>query len=334
MTKGTIVKLAAITLMAGFLTGCETSSLQRDFKVGDVERVRYANSQLYKNWVEMPNKEPSEPNTKETRYEMVLRQKVVSIGEDGSAILEVTIEKALLNIISNVNKKKTDMSFVSSKGKVKSDWPGERKIDGASYRIKMKPNTEVVEVIGLDKLHKKLNLKEDSRAGWLLSEKQIKMYHEREFVKNAPSKVGLGKKYQKASKLPHNMIKAKALEYNYTPVEIIEKNGVNLAVVNISGEALQTLPEGVEEVKGPGNFFQSFLIEKSDMQEFKITGKGLFDLTTGKARKENRDIDILLLLDGDKMNLGNPKSKDNAKGSGGKMFTVIKMHQTFETLAK
>jgi len=140
------------------------SALRCRYTVGSVERARFANSSQNKVWVEMPDKEPSEPQSNETQREIVLRSEVEKVQEDGSAIIKVTIEQAKVSetVITKETKQtakdaektlkdtKRTNTYSSDAEGTKSTWRNQPKLAGASYKIEIAPDTTVKEIMGLE----------------------------------------------------------------------------------------------------------------------------------------------------------------------------------------
>ncbi|MCK5270025.1 MAG: hypothetical protein KAJ46_04540, partial [Sedimentisphaerales bacterium] len=169
------------------------TSLRCKYKVGEEHTVRFTSNKLNKVWVEMPKKKPTLTGKNETQHEIVLRTKVESADEDGSAILNVTIEQIKFTMTSDVRKKKSKNEYYSDAKKTTStpSWPNEPKLYGASYKIRIAADTTVKEVIGIDKLYKKIGVDKDAKriVVGLINEEKVKRYHERDFLRYSPGRV-------------------------------------------------------------------------------------------------------------------------------------------------
>gem|GEM_PF-1134164 len=332
------------------------SALRCRYTVGSVERARFANSSQNKVWVEMPDKEPSEPQSNETQREIVLRSEVEKVQEDGSAIIKVTIEQAKVSetVITKETKQtakdaektlkdtKRTNTYSSDAEGTKSTWRNQPKLAGASYKIEIAPDTTVKEIMGLDELRQKLEIGEDDtgKAVSLISEESIKSYHEREFVRYSPDRFTpqqgydhpLPKNYEKNLPVSNAIIKAKAIKKIYSAQEPQKKNNSQTVTITCQGEPLHLLPEGITEPQLSGSFFLIVTKEKSDMQGFKIAGRGDFDLTTRQVIEDSSETECTLVLDGAKIGFGEQPGKKIEPGSAGFMFTQFNSQSKYELL--
>ena len=319
----------------------KATELRCRYNTGLAERVRLTSRTMNKVWVEMPGKESTNPSMNETESEIVLRSEVESVQQDGSAVIKVTIETVKLNLKSDVNDKAKTDKYSSSDKETTSTWSGAPKLAGASYKIKIAPDTTVLEVMGLDELRKTLKIKSDDRGivPRLISESNIKKYHQHPFIQYSPAKVpeekgadfALPKKYEKNVILPDAMIKAKAVKKIYQPAQVQQQGDSQIVTISINGEPLYVLPEGVAQPIEPNNFGQTLIKKMSEMQELKITGQGVFDLTAGKTLSDKNDIDCTLILLEEDIGMGDPNKK-KGKGSGGVMFTKVERRSSYEVL--
>ena len=92
-----LIWMGAVALF--FLAGCAESQLLRcKYTVGKVERVRYYREFIYRSWVEMPGKGSTKSGMRKTVEELIVRREVESVEPDGSAVIKVTFEKAMMTI--------------------------------------------------------------------------------------------------------------------------------------------------------------------------------------------------------------------------------------------
>ena len=305
--------------------GCGgNGAIKCNYKVGDVEKVRWQREHLYKNWVEMKPEEKSQESKRNTTESVTMTRKVVAVEADGSALIDVTIEQAEMALQTDVQKRQISRKYLSTDEKTVSDWPGNQQLAGSTYQIKVAPDTTVIETIGLEELRDKLGLSEDDRsiAGKMLDEEYIKNLHEREFVKYGPKPAGQS---QKDLPIPDVMIKAKAIKKTFKAAPAT--NG--LVAVTSTGDALYALPEGMEETPQPNDFGQSLIKDKSDMNELSSFGTGVIDLAEGKVQSEDKIVACSLILAESKVFAGANKKKD---GPEGMMFTEIRLTEKFERL--
>ncbi len=318
------------------------TSLRCRYKVGEEHKARFISNKLNKVWVEMPGKKPTLTGKNESQHEIVLRTKVESVDKDGSAILNVTIEQVRLTMTSDVRKKKSKNEYYSDakKNTSTSSWPNEPKLYGASYKIRIAPDSTVKEVIGMDKLYKKIGVDKDDKriVTGLINEQTVKKYHERDFLRYCPARVAPSKgetfalptEYEKKLPIPDAMIKAKAIKKKFKVNEIQKKGKTNLVKVRSSAEPLYVLPEGIEEPPPLNDFGKTMIKRMSDMNELKITDEALFDLSAGLVRSEKSNIECTLIILEE--NIGMGQSKNKKKSTGGAMFTVVKIDNTYELI--
>ncbi|MCK5271468.1 MAG: hypothetical protein KAJ52_02785 [Sedimentisphaerales bacterium] len=316
------------------------TSLCCQYKVGKEHTVRFTSNKLNKVWVEMPKKKPTLTGQNETQHEIVLRTKVESVDKDGSAILNVTIEQIKFTMTSDVRKKKSKNEYYSDakKNTSTSSWPNEPKLHGASYKIKIAPDTTVKEVIGIDKLYKKIGVDKDDRriVIGLINEEKIKRYHERDFLRYCPGRVASSKgeafalptAYEGKLPIPDAMIKAKAIKKTFKVHKVQKEKKAHLVKVVGTAEPLYVLPEGIEEPPALNDFGKTMIKRMSDMNELKITDEALFDLSAGVVRSEKTSVECTLIILEENIGMGQGKNKK--KGAGGAMFTMVKIDNTYE----
>ncbi len=341
ITNRNIISVASLVVLAGIaLGGCSSTNLRCKYQPGAVQTVRYTNQWQYKNWVEMPKKKPSVPSTKSSKIELVLQKQVQSVAPDGTALIKVTVKKALVTMHSDVRGKKTSLEYISDATHTKTDWPGEPALAGKSYFIKIAPDTTVKSIIGTNKLEKQMGLidSKGNVAGGvvasLLSDEKIRERNELGFVLKAPESVNPGTTYVQYTPLPADMpgvmIKAKAIKNIFTVDGITNQDGKKIVNVSIKEEPLEALPEGISSTPKPNNFGQLMIKQNSTMNNFSATGKALFDLTNNTVLSSTRTTKCLLLLNGDNLGFGNKKK--HTKGSGGEMFTEISMQTEYKVI--
>ncbi len=330
-------RLALIVVMATviFLSGCSSNApaLRCAYQIGDTQTITFSTVTEYQTWVKMPDKDPTDPDKRQTIKDLTLDRTVESVDGDGNAIMNVTFKSVKLVIDTNVRNDPKHKEYSNDGDKFLSDWPKEPKLVGKSYKIKIAPDTSVLEVIGLNELtqalRQEIKLKDgDEFSGVvssLIDENEIKSVHEREFMKFAPAKIAMGKPYVKVIPIPDSMIKAQAIRKIFTPTA----SGDMIEVVSTI-EPLYQLPEGMEEPEEPNNFGQALIKDKSDMQELEIVNTGKLDAVTRKQLSETIKLNCVLILDGDKLGFGNQNAKDKPKGAGGEMFTTINSTISFE----
>ncbi|MCP4708459.1 MAG: hypothetical protein GY869_07535 [Planctomycetes bacterium] len=298
---------------------------QELFQQGQVDTIRFVRSDSYRNWVEMPDQPPTMESSRLLTEEIVLTREVETLNPDGSVILKVTFDQ--VNITDNRIVQGTEnlFQYISNSQETKSTKPGEPPLAGASYRVKLAPDTSVQEIVGLTELRQQLELPEGSvgLAALMLSERRIKKCHEREFLQSG---VQSDKPATKLFPVEHEMNKAKALEKTF----IASLPGTNTMSVSMTGEAVYVLPDGWTEPPQPVDPFRPQIKELSDMQPPEIIGESIFDQSTKKVLQDNYSVKCLLILPGNKIaqRVDNKEVEDD----GGLMFTEIKLEHKFETI--
>lgn len=313
-----VVMSGIITLFVG-LVGCQQANQIRcQYQSGQSERITVAQEKNYESWVEMPEKEPTQRNSRKNRQELTLLRHVDSVASDGSALMTITIEKAEVALDIDTQKSKSKHHYTSTAENTNTTWGNEPAVAGVSYQIKIAPDTRVLEIIGLDEARTGLNIKKDAKgiASNILSEEAIRVIHERSFVKDSPGPEAL-------APIPDAMIKAKAIRktYNY------QQDAEHITALSV-GEAAYTAPEGFPEPPTPSNMGQTMIINISEMDKLIVQGRGVFDLNTGSVTSEENNIKCTLVID--ESNLSAQFGKEDKKGSGGVMFTVTEIKNTFD----
>lgn len=330
--NGVAVVLMGSALLVGGCAGTPKggpSGMKCRYQQGSVETITVTSNSFYKNWVEMPGKPADQVRSRKNHVEMVLKREVEQVNPDGSAILKVTMEKVDSRIEVDFPDKKTEDFYTSTPEKTDS-LKDEPMLGGRSYKIKIAPDTTVLEIIGREALMQQLSLSSDSTGmvPGLISEELIKRCHQRQFMQYP---VAPGKKRSETVRLPDVMIKAKALEKTFTAGAVETQNGKQTVTVTTTGAPVYTLPQGFPEPEEPKAFGQKLILDNSDMQEFKVEGQSVFDLTAGGVLKDQQSVSCSLVLLGDKLFGGKGKDQPGG-GGGGEMFTEIKISETFERL--
>jgi len=295
------------------------------FQKGQVDTIRFVRSDSYRNWVEMPNQPPASESARLLTEEVVLTREVEELNSDGSAILKVTFDQVNITDKRIVQGTENVFQYISNANETKSTQADEPALAGVSYRVKLAPDTTVQEIIGLTELRQELSLIEGAAglAASLLNEKRIEICHEREFLQSG---VEIDKPATKLYSVEHEMNKAKALEKTFSAT----MQPGNIMSVAMTGDAVYVLPAGWAETPQPSDPFRPVIKDKSDMQPPEIIGESLLDRNTNQVLKDHTSVKCLLILTEDKI----AQSVDNTevKGTGGLMFTEIKLEHNFEKL--
>ena len=312
--------VAALLLTAG----CGPAQ-QVLFQKGQVDTIHFVRTDNYRNWVEMPDQPPASESSRDFIEDLVLTREVEQVNADGSAILKVTFNQVNITDKRITPETKNLFQYSSNSEATKSTQPGEPPLAGASYRVKLAPDTTVQEIMGLSELRRKLGFAGDAvgLAAMMLNEERIKSCHEREFLQSG---VTVDKPAAKLFPVKHEMNKAQALEKTFNAT----LQPGNIMSVAMTGDAVYVLPTGWAQPPQPSDPFRPFLKDKSDMQPPEITGQSLFDKNTNQVLQDYNSVKCLLILTDDKI----AQSVDNKeiKTTGGLMFTEINLEYKFETI--
>jgi len=314
------------------LAGCvEPQLLRCKYTVGEVQRIRFYREFQYRSWVEMPDEEPTESGMRTTVEELIVRRKVESVEPDGSAVMKVTIEKAMMTV--NTKKSPNLYRYISDINNTTTSQSQGPKLAGTSYRIRIAPDTSVLEIIGLDEQRSKLKLTETTAGvvnNWL-SEVSIRRLHERDFVKRAPDKATYNQTYMSLVAIPDGMIKAKAIRNIYTIGTGAVKNDMGeWMTVTIKGEPAYRVPIDFPPPPKPSHMGAVVIVSASEMEELKVEGTGTFDLTAAAVRGDRYHVKCMLVISGDTLFGKIPQAGE--EGKGGEMFTTIEYTETYELL--
>jgi len=332
------LRLVSVFIVASVIAvlqaGCGSALMSCKYREGDVQKIRYSSSTENRIWVEKADGQRQQTGQNMSRNEMVMSRQVESVASDGSAVMKVTFEQVEIEFESNVGERSKQGAYKSTIEKTTTNNPGEPALAGTSYKIRIAPDTTVLEIMGLEQLRKELGVSENDelRVARLLSEENIRLSHECDFVRYAPRSGGSGGSYEKDVKLPSGMIKAKALKKIYTPAKDVPADKSNLIAMELSGQPLYVLPKGVEEPESPQGVFPSMIKEMSDMQELKVSGTSFFDSATGTVLKSQEDIECLLSLAESKVT---KKFKGDAKDTGtadNEMFTSVTIKRDYSVI--
>ena len=219
-----------------------------------------------------PSKNKSTENQTRNRVEIVFAQKTESIDENGSAVLNITINE--LKYLGSGPKGKID--FDSSRAKDKSDPLAE--LVGQSYKIKIRPDGRV------QVLHAEA-ARDVVRAGFadevaqrLFSDDEIQKRHMVSALIDAGD--GAAKKGDIWSTLvasPQGMLQSKSYEKQYTLQEVKNQNGQEIAVITMEAvPSSKRVPNTPSDSKGMGVFTKMF--EDTDT----YNGRLVLNLSTGQ----------------------------------------------------
>ncbi len=319
--------LVLVLLAAGLLAaGCQEQILRCRYQVGDVEKVRYTGERVYKSWLEMPGKDPQDVGTNRTREEVVMVREVESVEADGGAVMKVTLESVMIELSG---KDEAAAKKYVSNADGTSSWGSEPGLAGKSYRIRIAPDTRVLEVMGLSEVRQQAGIQEGDKGvvARMLEEDRIKRYHQHDFVMYSPKSVSGQKGYDSEMlPLPDDMIKATAIKKHYTAAasgDVIEVSG--------RGEAVHGTVPGFEEPK-INQFGQAIIKQQSDMQKLEITDEGRFGISQGKVLQDNKEVTCSLVLLEENLFGGQAGANAKKKDEWGVMYTDIYLKSQFEVL--
>ncbi len=330
-------KLFIVTLgiLTALVAGCSQNLMKCAYQPGEVEQAKISTDEINKVWVSMPDEDPTKPQLKETKKEIVYTAEVESVDEKGNAILNVTLDKVKVYLKSDVRDKNVENEYYSDGTEFRSTWKNEPELAGKSYQVKLAPDTSVLDIMGLEELRKELNLVRDEPGiiAGLLQDDHIKSIHQRKFLQHLPENIKFGKQYDVNIKLPDDMIKAKAVKKIYTVNPPQKSDDADVIPVTAEAEPLFVLPVGVEETPEPTRFDKNLIKSMSNMNEFSITEHNLFDMTNQKVLKASEMIDFTLLILGKDIGMAaGQTAQKNMKDNGGEMYTVIQIDTSYERL--
>ena len=303
------------------------ASLRCVYKVGDVQKIRLQRQLLYRSWVEMPDKEPAESGMRKTFEELIVKREVESVAPDGTAVMKVTFEKAVMAV--ETKKSQNLFRYSSDMQNTETTNSQEPKLAGVFYRIRIAPDTSILEITGLEEQRKELKFDETTKgvvSNWL-SEKSIRRLHERDFIKQCPIKATYNQTYESLVSIPDPMVKARAIRKTYTIGSSAVKE---LVTVTTSGEAAYKVPDGFPAAPKPPHMGAMMIVNASEMNELDIEGTGTFDLATATIQSDTYRVNCTLVISGDTLFGQTPKP--GQEGKGGEMFTTIEFSETYELL--
>jgi len=317
--------LTAVLVMMMLFTGCATQTDvgKVNYVVGDTETVRVVKTNWHKSWVDMPNKPKQQINQKKRITEIMYTTKVDSVDEDGSALLTVTFGDVMASVVVDTTSKKETNTYTSNKDKTKTtaNWPTEPKLSGESFQLKVASNSEILEMITLDALRKKLKVtKKTGIVSGILSEKSIKKMHEH---RHLIDDIENGQVVTVV--VPDAMIKeAKAIERTYNVA-----NDGETVLTSYSGEAVYVLPEGWAKPPKPSHPGLGMIVAMSEIDTLEINGEASYNISRGRVDKDNQSVKCVLLLLSKDLSAQFNKGK---KSDGGEMYTVSELSYTFEVI--
>jgi len=309
--------------------GCATTP---PYQVDDVQRIRFTYEESHWQWVEMPGEPTKQKDGRVIKKEIILRREVESVNDkDHSAVMNVTLEKVDLDIRTVLPEKERYSYYRSNEEKTESNIPDSPKLVGTGYKIRLAPDTTVLDIIGLDELRKQLEIKDDnySLAAGVVTAETVRQLHEREFRQSG---VKPGKKLEKLAVVPHMMIKAQAIKNTYAADRGRKEADARWVTVTSTGEAIHTLPAGWDEPPGPTDPSRLMIKSMFDMQKLDVTSKGIFDANTGRVKSEQKHVFCSLVLLGEKIASQNPQRLQKKGKAAGEMFVEVTVDQKFEVL--
>jgi|GEM_PF-6597558 len=317
--------LFAVLTTVMLFAGCSTSvnSNKVNYVVGATETARVVKTSWHQSWVDMPKKPKQQKNEKKRISEIVYTTKVDRVEADGSALVTLTFDEVTTSVAVNTTSKTETNKYSSNSVKTEttSGWATEPKLAGESIQFKVASNSEIVKIIDLDGLRKKLKVSQNSIVASLLSEKRIKDLCEHTYMIN---NVENGQVI--AVVVPDPTIKdAKAIENTYT----IVNDGASV-LTSYNGEAAYVLPEGVAKPPKPSHAGLGMIIAMSEIDSLAVTGEASYNIDSGRVEKDNHSVKcVLMLLSSD---LSSKFNKGGNADDGGEMYTVSILTKTFEVI--
>lgn len=309
-------------------TGCSTVP---PYQVGDVERIQFSYEESHWQWMEMPDMPPKEKDGRLTKKDIVIRREIESIDDkDQSIRMKVTLETVDISMKTVLKEKERLSYYRSSEEKTESSFSNALKLAGASYIIRIAPDTTVLEIIDLDELKEKLKIQDEkfSPAQWVLTPEFIRQLHERECLQSG---VKPGKTLEKLTVVPHELIKAKAIHTTYTADRGRKEADARWVTVTSTGQPVHSLPEGWDEPPDPTDG-RIFIKNMYDMQKLDVTGKGVLDANSGRVKSEQKHIFCSLVYLGSKFAAQNPQYRQKDGKDAGELFAKITVDQTVEVI--
>jgi len=337
------VVVLGLAVSLAFVVGCDSTAMKADkgltleskYEAGSVETVSFNMSNSYRQWVEMANQKADQQavsSMKVVTEELVMQRQIESVEKDGSAIMNVTIDSAKLHVHIKRQKKETDWDYSSTAAGTKTSGSSSPKLAGASYKIKIAPDTTVLEIIGLDELRSKLGIGDDAGGAIvnILSEDHIKLCHERQSLINAKKTNATGEKLLPVTNV---MVKAKAIQKSYFSGDVEQVDGKDVVRVSMLGTALYVLPEGTPDdfpkPKDPPDL-RMVIKEKSEMDPFVCDGEAVFDVAAGKVISETDNMKAVLVLPSSALFPAKSKKKPGDKDDV--MYTEVAENYSFKCI--
>jgi len=330
MVRRTLMMGVWVGAWAAWQAGGCAGPLRCTYKTGDVQRVRYTVHDTYWSWVEMPDEPATAKDGQDLNRQVSFRQEVESVQPDGSAVLRVTLDEVHVQVRKLLHEKETLLSYLSTAQKTESTSPGEPKLAGVTYRLRVAPDSTVLEVLDLDQVRRQVGETAEQRGvmSLVLAEKALRQMHEHGFLQSA---VSPGGKAVRNEPLPHFMIKAQAIRQEYTAGSVQQSGAHKLVTVQGRGEPLHQLPKGWPSPPEPPDPGRTFLKNVSDMEQLSVTGTAAFDPAAGRVARDERKLSCRLVVLGEKVFKDRKLDQTKAKDEG-ILPTEVAVEETYELL--
>ncbi|MBN1436724.1 MAG: hypothetical protein JW936_06595 [Sedimentisphaerales bacterium] len=294
------------------------------YQPGTSETVRYSTTDSYRNWVEMGNSsEPSQMSSRVISQSVTMQRNVLSVAEDGSALIEITITEAQVTLDKTLQGEDSTRTYHSTTEETTSTWSDVPAIAGVSYQIRQAPDSTVLEITGLDEARAALGIgAEGGVVSEILSDEFVRACHQHDFILSG---VEVDSPAEMMIPVTNVMIKAQAIEESFTAVGIDN----NMIAVMISGEPIHVLPEGIAEPPQPRDWGRSLIKDRSDMSEFALAGIGQFNSESNTVITDTSTTSAMLVLLEENVF---PNAAPEGQSSGNVMFTAIDLTDSYEVV--
>jgi hypothetical protein len=280
-----------VVLMSSFFSGCaQQAKMGLKFQKGQKSVYRVVEHSGKDYYFEQSSEDKVTDKSTGRYLEMVLEQKTADVGDDGSALIDVTVKQLKFKSESakGVNEVFDSTNPAKDSGELAS-------VIGKSYRIKLKQNGQA-EVIDNTEIKKAAK---GQTASWIFNKENIAGRHT---IKAIPAKdtVNVGQSWSEIVAGPKGMLQSKNYEKIYTLKEI---HNQNTAVIKMKAIPTTENPEDAQDGSGKNamGFFGN-MFDSSDTYE----GQAVIDLQTGQVKKYHEKLDARWVATDDSKNTGKP----------------------------
>jgi hypothetical protein len=258
----------------------EPATLALKFTQGEVDRYK-AVSELRKDYrFEQPAKKESKEEYSHAWMEMIFSQRITHVGEEGSALTEITIEglKCYSALTQDVK-----LDFDSSRTGSGSEPLA--KLIGQSYTIRMFPDGTVKYV---DAAKARTVIREGlaaSAAERIFSDEGIETRHTvPALLGRSDSPARKGMQWSAVVDAPKGMLQPKKYEKAYRLTQTTDEKGRNIAVVQMQARAVEKMDEEGQVI----DFFKQFF---KGADKYAGDGELVLNLDSGKVEKSSEKLE-------------------------------------------